>query len=146
MAGAVRLGKGVGVPGFTPRPAGREARVVLVEGHDDSRETWAMALSLAGFAVRSFDWPPDALAAIWRAPPEVVVTSIALAGLRGDELARALRAASLTSRLVIVAAANSPDDVYATEAGLFDRVLVKPVDVDHLVAELWSLVGRLAPA
>lgn len=117
-------------------------RVVLVEGHDDSRETWDMALTLAGFDVRSFASPVNALADIAHDPPEVVVTSIILPIMWGDELARAVRAAPLPKCPVILAATGFPDTFRKEEAGLFDRVLVKPVDVDQLAAELRGLACR----
>lgn len=123
------------------RPACR-VRVVLVEGHDDSRETWDMALTLAGFDVRSFASPVTALADIAHDPPEVVVTSIVLPVMWGDEFARAVRAAPLPKCPAILAATGFPDTFRKEEAGLFDQVLVKPVDVDQLAAELRGLARR----
>lgn len=118
-------------------------RVVLVEGHDDSRDLWAMALTFAGFVVRSFGHPADALANITQAHPQVVITSIALPDMSGDDFARAVRAARLPSRPLLVAVTSFSPALREEEAGLFDLVLLKPVQGDWLVAKLRELIGNL---
>jgi DNA-binding response OmpR family regulator len=126
---------------MTVNPAG--PRVVLIEEHDDSRDTVALALRYAGFDVRGFASPRAALAAIAREAPDVVVTSIVLPGMRGDDLARLVRAARPGRRPVIVAATGLAD-AYGYEGEPFDRVFVKPLDVDRLAAELIRLLDDAA--
>ena len=121
-------------------PAHR-VRVVFVEEHEDSRETVALALSIAGFEVRSFASPTEALAAIERDAPHVVITSIVLPEMRGDDLARLVKLAPLPRRPAIVAA-TGVSDACSDEGRLFDRVLIKPLDVDRLVEEVRELAAR----
>lgn len=120
------------------------ARVVLVEGNDDIRELWTLGLTQFGFCVRSFASPRDALADITRAPPRAVVTSIVLPEMGGDDLARAVRAARLAECPALLAATSIPDAIRREEVGLFDRVLIKPIDLDRLAAELRAVLGRPA--
>jgi DNA-binding response OmpR family regulator len=122
-------------------PLERAVRVVLVEGNDDLRDLWGTALMLGGFAVRSFAHPADALADVVRAPPQIVVASIVLPDMAGDTFARAVRAARLPSCPALVAMTSFSRTLREEEVGLFDRVLVKPVLGERLVAELRALVG-----
>ncbi|HEU4536548.1 MAG TPA: response regulator [Polyangiaceae bacterium] len=118
----------------------RRPRVVLVEEHDDSRETLALALRLAGFDVEAFASPTEALAAIENARPDAVVTSIVLPAMRGDDFARVLRRPA--ERRPVLVAATGLSDAREEEGELFDRVLVKPIDIDQLADALRRLLEQ----
>jgi DNA-binding response OmpR family regulator len=126
-------------------PSEGSVRVVIVESHDGVRDLWGTALMLGGFAVRSFAHPADALADVAWSPPQIVVTDIALPGMPGDDFARTVRAACPASRPVLVAVTSLSRTLRTDEVGLFDRVLVKPIEGEQLVAELRALVGDPKP-
>lgn len=121
-------------------PTEGSVRVVVVEGYDDERDLLATALLLNGFSVRSFAHPADALADVVCAHPQIVVTGLVLPGMSGDDFARTVRATCLANRPTLVALTSFSRTLREEEAGLFDRVLFKPIDGDRLVAELRGLV------
>ena len=65
--------------------------------------------------------------------------------MRGDDLARLVKLAPLPKRPAVVAA-TGVSEVLGEEGDVFDRVLIKPLDVDQLVAEVDALAYRAGRA
>ena len=79
---------------------------------------------------------PGALAMARSCEPEVALVDIGLPGIDGYEVARRLLAERQHLRLIAVTGyGQEADRVRARHAG-FDTHLVKPVDVDAILAEL----------
>jgi signal transduction histidine kinase len=120
-------------PGGAPRPrAGR--RVLVVEDHEDARESLRLLLAATGHTVEVAASGPEGLERLraWR--PEVALVDVGLPGLDGYQLARAVRTDPSLGpvRLVAVTGYGQPEDRHrAVEAG-FDAHLVKPVLLDAL--------------
>jgi len=120
------------------------ARVLVVDAHDDARETTAWVLRQAGYAVRPAADAAEALAAAagWR--PDAVLLELALPGVDGLELARRLRAAAGGDRLLVAALtgwARDEDRRRAWAAGC-DLLLAKPAEPERLLRLLAGLVRR----
>ena len=132
-------------PGVAVPPAagstGPRRDVLVIEDHDDSRESLCLLLREWGHAVREAEDGVRGLAELLSSPPEVAFVDIGLPGRDGYSLAQAVRTAPGGDRICLVALTGygqSEDRRRAEEAG-FDRHLVKPVDDRQLLELLASL-------
>jgi CheY-like chemotaxis protein len=132
----------------TAKKAGENAafptrRILLVEDNQDGRESMRMLLELLGHTVSAAEDGAAGLAKALEIGPEVALLDIGLPGLDGYQVARLLRYAFGRSIYLIAHTGyGQPEDRRrAFEAG-FDAHLVKPVDIDQLVALLAGLPAR----
>ena len=119
-------------------PAGAAARrVLLVDDNIDMVETLQMLLETVGFEVAVATDADSALAQAVRFGPDVAVVDIGLPGTSGLELAPRLRAATRKGlRLVAFSGFGTDEDVARSHAAGFEAHLVKPVEIDQLLAAL----------
>ena len=117
-------------------PGGRR-RVLLIEDHDDAREMLALLLGKLGHDVHAAADGPSGLDAVHAVGPDAVIVDVGLPGLDGYEVARRIRAAPGRQPLLIALTghASAEDEARARAAG-FDVHLVKPVQLDRLIAGL----------
>jgi len=119
--------------------AGAAQRVLLVEDNRDVAETLAAVLRLQGHAVCVAGDGDQAFAAIRdHYDPTVVVLDIGLPGMDGYDIARRLRTLDETQRARLIALTGYGqfhDRALAMAAG-FDHHMVKPADVDELLAHI----------
>jgi PAS domain S-box-containing protein len=118
-------------------------RVLVVDDEADARELLLAVLEHHGASVDSAGSVDDALVALERAPPDVLVSDIGMPGTDGYELIRRVRARGATSPLPAVALtgfARPEDGQRALESG-FDAHLAKPVDPTALV-DMVERLGR----
>jgi signal transduction histidine kinase/CheY-like chemotaxis protein len=123
------------------RPPAR--RVLVVDDNVSSAQSLAMVLKLDGHDVEVSHDGRQALEAVRRFRPEVVLLDIGLPGLDGYEVARRLREdIDLGAGIALLAAVTGYAEDEARrrsrEAG-FDHHLVKPVDPDGVLSLLASL-------
>lgn len=123
-------------------------KIFIVE--DDATIRTVLELALAGAEYRdvaSFARGDDALAAIRRGKPDLVILDLMLPGLDGLTLARRVRAdASLSAtRILMLTAKTQPEDVVrGLEAGADDYV-TKPFDRRILLARIAAVLRRGLP-
>jgi two-component system, sensor histidine kinase len=124
--------------------AGVPRRVLVVEDNEDAREMLRTTLELAGHDVRVASDGPGGVAAALAFLPEVALIDIGLPGLDGYEVARRIRttAPGRTVTLVALTGYGQPEDRRRAQDAGFDAHLVKPVDVEGLVAALAPVPGR----
>jgi CheY-like chemotaxis protein len=125
---------------------GHKPRLVVVEDRPEIRQTLADLLIDSGFDVSTASDGVRGLELILAQPPDAALLDIGLPGLDGYELARRLRADARTSKLRLLALTGygrAEDQTTADEAG-FDAHLVKPIDLEQLIATLAQL-GVLVP-
>ncbi len=112
----------------TPR-CPEKPRVLVVEDHDDARESLRVLLSIYGCDVRVAGDGLDGVrqAFTWR--PEVVISDIDLPSLDGWQVGRQLRA-GLGDKAFLVAVTGSarPGDAQRSREAGFDAHLSKPAD------------------
>jgi signal transduction histidine kinase/AmiR/NasT family two-component response regulator len=118
-------------------------RVLVVDDNVSSAHSMAMVLKLEGHDVEVSHDGGQALEAVRRFRPEVVLMDIGLPGMDGYEVARRLRRdPELGAGIALLAAVTGYAEDEARrrsrEAG-FDHHLVKPVDPDAVLALLASL-------
>jgi CheY-like chemotaxis protein len=122
---------------MTNRPS-----VLLVDDDLDTREMYAWSLELRGFEVRCASHATQAIALAIQRPPDVVVTDFTLPGEDGFALAARLRESpALKETPLVLVSGRSFDEASGRRAmTLFDRVLLKPVLPDDVIAEIVPLM------
>lgn len=136
-----RIERPAGMPGYEAPAAAASAEtcvVLLVEDNDDARETTAELLRVMGYSVEEAIDGNEAIAAVGRRVPDVVVMDIGLPDRDGYQVAAALRADPRAARLRMIALTGygqARDRSTAVAAG-FDEHLVKPIELTALVAAI----------
>ena len=119
-------------------PVASALRILVVDDNEDAAEAIAALLELEGHSVRTAASGRQALALLGEFEADVAVLDIGLPDLDGYQLARAIRADPRTAATRLVALTGygrEPDRELSRRAG-FDRHLVKPADIDELLAAL----------
>jgi PAS domain S-box-containing protein len=153
----IRLADESEVP-VAPESATGEVRVpvrlagvrVLVEDEADTRDLLAAALGHSGAEVDSAASAGEAMAALRRRRPDVLVCDIGMPGEDGYALLERVRALAaedggLVPAIALTAYARSDDRRRALAAG-FQIPLSRPVDPDELISAVARMAGRPRPA
>lgn len=125
-----------GAPGEALKSATVSKRRILVaDDNRDIAETMGEILRLEGHEVHlAFDGI-EAYERYQQLDPELVLLDIGMPGLRGDEVARLIRAHPTNTevRLVAITGWGQPSDKQNALAAGFDIHMTKPVDVARLL-------------
>ena len=115
--------------------SGRGRRVLVVDDNVDSALSLATLLRMTGFKVEASHDGQEALVAMEKGRPEIVLLDIGLPRLDGFEVARRVRAEpwGRGMRLVALTGWGQDEDRRRSEEAGFDAHLVKPVDFDELL-------------
>jgi len=119
-------------------------RVLVVEDEPDIAAVIAYQLTREGFRVETAATGTDALAAVSREIPELVILDRMLPGLSGDEVLQALRRESATRSipiLVLTAKKEQEDRISGFELGA-DDYLTKPFSPRELVLRVRAILRR----
>jgi two-component system response regulator PrrA len=121
-----------------------EPTVLVVDDDPAIREALDRALRLEGFDVSTRGDGSAALADVEEDPPDVMVLDVMMPGLSGVEVIRRLRAAGHELPVCVLSARDElADRVEGLRAGA-DDYLVKPFELEELVARLHALLRRRA--
>jgi DNA-binding response OmpR family regulator len=126
-----------------PRLDARQQRHVLVVDDDaDIRDLVSMALSNAGYAVSTAANGPEALAAIDRRLPDLVVLDVMMPVMSGFDVCTTLRADERTQMLPILMLTARNHVQYESEGMMAgaDMYMVKPFSPKTLVARVENLL------
>jgi CheY-like chemotaxis protein len=126
-------------PASSTGPASASAqRVLLVDDNVDAVESMEILLQAFGYEVATAIHPDLALAQLEAFAPAVAVIDIGLPGMDGYQLAAEIRRrlAGKPMRLIAFTGYGGADDVARATAAGFDAHLVKPVEIDRLLAAL----------
>lgn len=140
----------VRVPGVVPQPARtrtptldlvsdrpqQHVRVLLVDDNEDAAFLTGEALTIAGHDVTIAHDGPNALAVAANKEPEIAILDIGLPGMDGYELVQCLRdqAGERRCRYVALTGYGRAEDIERAIAAGFERLLVKPVPIQTLIA------------
>jgi two-component system response regulator MprA len=117
-------------------------RVLVVDDDAPVRRMLERSLSAEGYAVEAAADGGGALAAVERSVPDLIILDVAMPGLDGLAVARRLRDAGLTVPILMLTARDAvAERVAGLDAG-GDDYLVKPFEMDELVARLRALGRR----
>jgi two-component system response regulator QseB len=129
------------VHGQEVEPSGRP-RLLLAEDDGELREMLVRLLTGSGYEVDAVDDGQRALHYALTRPHDVMVVDRGLPGIEGLDLTRRLRRQGITVPLLILTAYGAlADRVAGLDAGAEDY-LVKPFEVEELLARLRALLRR----
>lgn len=119
-------------------------RILVVEDEPDIAAVVAYQLTREGFQVETAATGPEAMAALEREAPDLVLLDRMLPGLSGDEVLKALRAdPSMQSIPVLILTAKREQDerIEGLELGA-DDYLTKPFSPKELVLRVKAILRR----
>jgi two-component system phosphate regulon response regulator PhoB len=123
-------------------------RILVVEDEPDIAALIAYQLTREGFRVETAGNGPEALSAVARDVPDLVVLDRMLPGLTGDEVLQRLKEEPGTSAipvLVLTAKREQEDRIKGFELGA-DDYLTKPFSPRELVLRVQAILRRLTEA
>jgi len=123
-----------------------QARIVVVEDEADIAALLAYQLTREGYRVETASTGPDALRAIHREIPSLVILDRMLPGISGDEVLRTLRAEPVTRALpvlVLTARREQQERIEGLELGA-DDYLTKPFSPRELVLRVEAILRRMS--
>jgi two-component system, OmpR family, response regulator MprA len=117
-------------------------RILVVDDESAVRNALRRAFTLAGYDVTLAENGDAALACLMQQTPDAVVLDLLMPGTDGVEVCRRMRAAGdRTPVLMLTARETVADRVAGLDAGA-DDYLVKPFDLDELLARVRALLRR----
>jgi CheY-like chemotaxis protein len=117
----------------------RRRRVLIVEDHDDARESLRLMLELAGHDVETAGDGPSGLETLLSYRPDVALIDVGLPGIDGYDVARRARPLVPETFLVALTGYGQADDQRKARDAGFDVHITKPVDPDRLERLLHTL-------
>jgi len=134
---------GASAPSVSRASAARAVaqRILLIEDNADARESLRMVLENAGHdLLEAVDGESGVERAISQRP-RLALVDIGLPGIDGCEVAKRIRSADPSIRLVALTGYGRDEDLAASRAAGFDAHLVKPVSVEQLGSLIEELLG-----
>jgi CheY-like chemotaxis protein/nitrogen-specific signal transduction histidine kinase len=125
----------------------REAKVLVIDDEEDVRNYAGAVFRMSGAEVRCVPSAADAIDALQKWRPDVIVSDIGMPERDGYDLLREIRAMEATASIPVIAltAYARPEDREAAERAGFDAFVPKPADPARLrgaVAEVLSGVSQ----
>ncbi|MEV4291007.1 response regulator transcription factor [Nonomuraea bangladeshensis] len=121
------------------------AKVLVVDDEPNIRDLLSEALELNGFAVRTAACGRQALEAVARERPDLLVLDVMLPDLDGFAVARRLRAAADGPLVLFLTAKDAvPDRIAGLTAGGDDYV-TKPFSLEEVVLRIRAILRRARP-
>lgn len=116
-------------------------RILVVDDEADSREFVGYVLESAGAKIVCASSAIEALNILAQDKPDILVSDIGMPGMDGYQLLKSLKPDQKLPAIALTAYAGEVDQQRAIAAG-FVRHLAKPVEPDHLIALVATLVSR----
>jgi len=147
----------VGVPKMPVTTSPREAlslpqgleglRILVVEDEEDARELLGILLGMCGIEVHPVGSAREAMAALEKFQPDLIISDIGLPEQDGYALIRSIRSSASKERaaipaIALTAFARNEDRAQALLAG-FNLHMTKPVEPAALLGAVADLAGRL---
>ncbi|WKX71125.1 response regulator transcription factor [Streptomyces sp. XD-27] len=130
----------------TVEPAEQSSRVLIVDDEPAVREALRRSLAFEGYRTETAVDGLDALEKVGRCDPELIVLDVLMPRMDGLTAARRLRAGGVTVPILMLTARDTVGDrVTGLDSGA-DDYLVKPFELDELLARIRALLRRSAYA
>ncbi|TYB58826.1 response regulator transcription factor [Nonomuraea sp. PA05] len=121
-----------------------ESRLLIVEDDPNILELLAASLRFAGFDVTTAKSGLDAVAAVQRHRPDLVVLDVMLPDLDGFEIVRRLRGGGLHTPVVFLTARDETEDKIRGLTLGGDDYVTKPFSLEEVVARIHAVLRRTA--
>lgn len=125
----------------TPRTAGRQPRILVVDDEANIRELLTQEFTEAGYQVMTAANGREALARVRADRPDLLVLDVMMPEMNGFDVAAVLKndPATLDIPIVILSIVQDRDRGYRLGV---DRYLTKPIDTDLLFKEVGTLIEQ----
>jgi CheY-like chemotaxis protein len=118
------------------------ARILIVEDHPTMREAMRLVLEREGFDIDEASDGDQALAAVRKDPPDLVLLDMSIPGTAGPDVLVALKSDPATSAVrVIVVTATGEEGRAAAMAGGADHYFTKPFSPIALLQAVEEVLG-----
>ncbi|MEV1004674.1 response regulator transcription factor [Nonomuraea sp. NPDC050202] len=121
-----------------------ESRLLIVEDDPNILELLAASLRFAGFDVTTAKSGLDAVAAVQRHRPDLVVLDVMLPDLDGFEIVKRLRGGGLHTPVVFLTARDETEDKIRGLTLGGDDYVTKPFSLEEVVARIHAVLRRTA--
>jgi DNA-binding response OmpR family regulator len=131
--------------GAAPHADAGPARILVVDDSPTMVHVISYFLQLEGYTVESANDGEAGLAAVRRAPPDLIVSDVDMPRMNGFEMVRALRADPVTAAipvLMLTARTSVENETEGLATGADDYV-AKPVEPRRLGARVRTLLARV---
>ncbi|MEU7001013.1 response regulator transcription factor [Nonomuraea sp. NPDC046570] len=121
---------------------GVEARLLIVEDEPNILELLAASLRFAGFDVSTAGSGLDAVAAVQRHRPDLVVLDVMLPDMDGFEVVRRLRGGGQGTPVVFLTARDGTEDKIRGLTIGGDDYVTKPFSLEEVIARIRAVLRR----
>jgi two-component system OmpR family response regulator len=129
---------------MTDVPTGQ--RVLVVDDEPNLAEVVTMALRFQGFEVQTAASGREALAAVYRFKPHLMVLDVMLPDMEGFEVAARLGAQRAGVPIIFLTARDATEDKVRGLSGGGDDYMTKPFSLEELVARIRTILRRTGQA
>ncbi len=126
--------------------ASAASRVLVVDDEPSIVEVISMALRFQGFEVETAATGRDAIAAVSRFHPDLMVLDVMLPDIEGFEVANRLGAQRAGVPIIFLTARDSTEDKVRGLTGGGDDYMTKPFSLEELVARIRTILRRTGQA
>ena len=120
-------------------------KILIVDDDALMRRSLSVTLDQAGYTTQTAASAEDALSAVTRQPPDLVLLDVGLPGMDGMEALRTLRRRAPHLPVIFVTARRRElDEIVGLELGA-DDYITKPFDMDVLLAHVKAVLRRATP-
>jgi two-component system, OmpR family, response regulator len=119
-----------------------EARLLVVEDEPNILELLSASLRLAGFEVATATGGLEALTAVQRHRPDLVVLDVMLPDLDGFDVARRLRSADTRTPVLFLTAKDATEDKVTGLTIGGDDYVTKPFSLEEVIARIRAVLRR----
>jgi two-component system OmpR family response regulator len=121
-------------------------RVLVVDDEPNLVEVLSMALRFQGFEVETAGTGREAIAAVTRFKPHLMVLDVMLPDIEGFEVANRLGAQRAGVPIIFLTARDSTEDKIRGLSGGGDDYMTKPFSLEELVARIRTILRRTGQA
>jgi len=121
-------------------------RVLVVDDEPNLVEVLTMALRFQGFEVEGAASGREALSAVMRFKPHLMVLDVMLPDMEGFDVAARLGAQRASVPIIFLTARDSTDDKVRGLSGGGDDYMTKPFSLEELVARIRTILRRTGQA
>jgi two-component system OmpR family response regulator len=119
-----------------------EARLVVVDDEPNIRELLAASLRFAGFDVVAAESGEEAVRAVERHRPDLLVLDVMMPGMDGFEVVRRLRSAGRIMPVLFLTARDATEDKITGLTLGGDDYVTKPFSLEELIARIRAVLRR----